>query len=159
MKYLFLEIPLEGIGVIAALFIGFSLLGLWRSNRRLKKTFPEILEAGAKRDLDAFKEALKNKKLDINAINLNRTTPLIYAVSTFGQKYLVQEVLEKGALIDWQDLYGNSALHHAARGSKKNLIKLLLEHGANTSLKNEEGKTPLDIVTEKGKQDLIDLLS
>ena len=67
----------------------------------------------------------------------------------FGQKYLVEELIEKGAFLDWQDLYGNTALHYAVRRNRKTLVKVFVQQGANLTLQNEEGKTPADIDTHK----------
>lgn len=40
---------------------------------------------------------------------------------------------------------GESPLHIAARLSSPDLVSVLLDHGANRSLRNSEGKRPLDL--------------
>ena len=47
---------------------------------------------------------------------------------------------------------------HAVQAPVKT-IQLLLENGANVSIKNQEGKTALDFAREKGNQEIIKLLS
>ena len=47
------------------------------------------------------------------------------------------------AYIDRQDQYGNSALLSAVRGGSLNLVKLLLEAGANVNQVDTEGNTPI----------------
>lgn len=154
-----LEISASVIIVFVILIVGGSLLSYWVARRKQKKRHSDLLECGLNKDLAGFKAALANKNADVNAINLNKFTPLILAVSKFGQKGITEELLKKGAYIDWQDINGDTALHYAASGGKKSIIKLLVEKGANKSLTNEKRETPLDIVQQKNKQDLIDLLS
>ena len=54
---------------------------------------------------------------------------------------------------------GNTALIIAANKNNKEMVKLLLENGADPSIKNKYGKTALDIANEKGNQEIIKILS
>lgn len=47
---------------------------------------------------------------------------------------------------------GDSPLHIAARLSSPELVSVLLDHGANHSLRNLEGKQPLDITPPNSRQ-------
>ncbi len=53
---------------------------------------------------------------------------------------------------------GNTPLHVAAQNNDFDMIKLLLEHGADKTYLNNEGKTALDIAKEKSYKTIIDLL-
>ena len=45
------------------------------------------------------------------------------------------------------DKWGFTPLHEAAQKGRTQLCSLLLAHGADPSLKNQEGQTPLDLST------------
>lgn len=72
-------------------------------------------------------------------------TPLMLAAG-FGRGGYTGMLLERGAqkTINYQDIEGNTALHHAiiAHGDRK-LVKLLLEHGVDPLVKNDDGQTAL----------------
>lgn len=69
--------------------------------------------------------------------------------------------------VNSRDFNGNTALHSIFFNVLENDVyiplckefsMLLLEMGANPYLKNNEGKSPMDLAIETGEQDLIDLL-
>ena len=45
------------------------------------------------------------------------------------------------------DKWGFTPLHEAAQKGRTQLCALLLAHGADPSMKNQEGQTPLDLTT------------
>ena len=51
-----------------------------------------------------------------------------------------------------------TALHKACWQGSTECVKELLAHGADTSIKNKCGKTPLDIAKEEKNQAVIDFL-
>ncbi|MGF1725250.1 ankyrin repeat domain-containing protein [Photobacterium nomapromontoriensis] len=92
---------------------------------------------------------LLDKGLDVNAIDSYGNTPLIYAVR---QRNLegVRLLLENGAdkLIEHENLDAVSALRMTLIGGGYNhdVIRALLEYGANPDKKNHRGKTVRDRV-------------
>uniref|UniRef100_A0A4W6CK73 Uncharacterized protein n=1 Tax=Lates calcarifer TaxID=8187 RepID=A0A4W6CK73_LATCA len=58
----------------------------------------------------------------------------------------VGKLLQLGASVN-NSVSGDSPLHIAARLSSPELVSVLLDHGANCSLRNLEGKQPLDLVS------------
>ncbi|KAM3607069.1 uncharacterized protein V6R79_001470 [Siganus canaliculatus] len=56
----------------------------------------------------------------------------------------VRKLLQLGASVN-SSVSGDSPLHIAARLSSPELVSLLLDHGARGSLRNSEGKQPLDL--------------
>ena len=56
---------------------------------------------------------------------------------------------------NWFDIIVDSqtALHHAARNGHLRCLKVLLDHGAIVDVKNNEGKTAMQIALDKGEYD------
>ena len=46
-------------------------------------------------------------------------------------------------IINFKDSYGETVLHYATQQPNQEIIKLLLKHGANMGVKNNEGKAPV----------------
>ncbi|MGB4545415.1 MAG: ankyrin repeat domain-containing protein, partial [Smithellaceae bacterium] len=68
------------------------------------------------------------------------------------------ELIRSGAAVNITDLDGNTPLHLAARSSPDRVIRLLIKKGASPYLKNNEGKTALDIAREAHQQGNVDCL-
>ena len=45
---------------------------------------------------------------------------------------------------------GNTALHHACKEAKFQVIAQLIQSGADVRIKNKRGQTPLDITDSQG---------
>ena len=50
---------------------------------------------------------------------------------------------------------GYTPLHYAARMNNTDVAELLLKQGADATLKDDRGRTPLDIAREPAMQDLL----
>ena len=75
-------------------------------------------------------------------------TPLHEAAS-LGNKELVSQLLECGAAIEARANEGRTPLHEATRTNKNwEVIKTLLDRGADSTIRDEFGKTALDYVQE-----------
>eukprot|EP00013_Stygamoeba_regulata_P030088 CAMPEP_0177666434 /NCGR_PEP_ID=MMETSP0447-20121125/21584_1 /TAXON_ID=0 /ORGANISM="Stygamoeba regulata, Strain BSH-02190019" /LENGTH=370 /DNA_ID=CAMNT_0019172591 /DNA_START=134 /DNA_END=1243 /DNA_ORIENTATION=- len=68
-----------------------------------------------------------------------RTTPLL--------ERILQLMLKQGTNINKQTVFGESPLHHAARGEGVGNIPLLLEYGAAVNIVNRRGYAPIHYVT------------
>lgn len=77
----------------------------------------------------AFQFMLK-QGADPDACNKDGETCLLRAARR-GEKTTALRLLEAKARVDFRDKLGNSALHWAATCGHKDLITLLLDHGAN----------------------------
>ena len=60
-----------------------------------------------------------------------------------GNPDAVLKCLGKNALIDFQDCYGNAALHYAAQNNHPECVCMLMECGADPLLRNKHGCVPL----------------
>ncbi|CAK9034713.1 Kinase D-interacting substrate of 220 kDa B (Ankyrin repeat-rich membrane-spanning protein B), partial [Durusdinium trenchii] len=86
-------------------------------------------------------EAIIKAGGNVNSANTNKATPLMKAAND-GHISVVQKLVKCGADINAQDAKGNSALHIAAANQFKQMVRWMLENGANPKLKNKSSKTP-----------------
>ena len=57
----------------------------------------------------------------------------------------VRTAFEFGADVNAADLHGDTAMHAAAQRNFNTLVRFLAEHGADVDVKNDAGRTPLDL--------------
>lgn len=62
------------------------------------------------------------------------------------------------SLVNAQDKHGDTALMKAAGGGKKSIVKLLIDNGANASIKDHLGFTALHWALDNGDFDIVALL-
>ncbi|XP_049666804.1 ankyrin repeat domain-containing protein 22 isoform X3 [Accipiter gentilis] len=70
---------------------------------------------------------------------------LLMVSKTKQNENLIKMLLRAGANVNATDFSGNTALHYACEMKNQAVIPLLLEAHADTSVKNQDGETPLDI--------------
>lgn len=76
-----------------------------------------------------------------------------------GRMQGVATLLELGADPNPQDEQGNTPMHRLAqRGTGKEFARLLMEHGADLSIRNVKGETPLDLAAKAKQPALLDFL-
>ena len=79
-------------------------------------------------------------------IILNKSSLLIFYVSM--KKFmLIEDIIETGVDINFQDRLGMTALMHSIEKENINAINLLLKHNANKELTDFSGKTIFDYVS------------
>lgn len=98
--------------------------------------------------------------VNLNLKNTKGETPLhIATMKDFTEiiEVLLQNVSYDNSndFVNAQTVEGTSSLHIAAKNGSLEAVKLLFKYGAIFDLKNNAGKTPLDLATD---QDIIDLL-
>lgn len=86
---------------------------------------------------------------DINAKSNMNYTPLMEAVrqgnrNEPGHRLVVQQLIEAGANLDVQSDYSTTALMEAASEGLIDMVKLLIEAGADQNIKDKQGKTAAD---------------
>jgi ankyrin repeat protein len=118
--------------------LGYTPL-LWASGFGEPQSVRILLEAGT--DLEVHDTA-------------EGRTPLMHAVRT-GKVEGVTLLLAGGANVNALDNTNNTGLHIAAAGNNVSIekVKALVENGADTSLKNKQGQTPLDLAKARTDQD------
>jgi hypothetical protein len=91
---------------------------------------------------------------------LNQDTPLHIAVLNYGRQEhanIVGLLLDRGAQIEDRDQFGNTPLLLAVPNGKAELVKLLLDRGADAAAEIH-GQTALDKATAAHRDDLVELL-
>ncbi len=96
------------------------------------------------------------RKLD--DVNKTGWTPLHYA-ATSGNNVLIAALLEKHAYIDAESPNSTTPLMMAAQYGTPSAVKLLLEEGADPSLKNSLGLTAIDFAQRGQRQESTDIIA
>lgn len=111
-------------------------------------------------------EALILAGADVHETDKNGVTPLHHAVR-FRSPTAVDALLKHGALVNQKcKRSGSTALHRAVtstgapgtagkREEAKQIIAILMQHGADPALKNKLGKTPADYLEDEESRSIL----
>ncbi|XP_051699665.2 ankyrin repeat and SAM domain-containing protein 6 isoform X3 [Oryctolagus cuniculus] len=111
-----------------------------------EKTRPDIFHALKMGNFQLVKEIADEDPNHVNLVNGDGATPLMLAAVT-GQLPLVQLLVERHADVDKQDsVHGWTALMQATYHGNKEIVKYLLNQGADVSLRAKNGYTAFDLV-------------
>lgn len=76
-----------------------------------------------------------------------------------GQKGVVQAFLKKGGIqLDKRDAQGATPLYYASAKGSRDIVKLLLDAGADASIADNQSRTALHMACQAGNRDIIRLL-
>ena len=119
---------------------------------------PEEADEKSVEEAEDFFLYLMQHNVEITIYGSKEST-LTYA-SRYSSPFIVQYLIENGYcdINDYDDL-GNTALIVATKYEKIDILRVLIELGANKNLIDNSGKTAYDHALEKGNQEIIDLLS
>ena len=81
-------------------------------------------------------------------------SPLFIAVLTRANISLVKPLLDNGADVNHIIKKNSTSLHFAVRDNSIEHVKILLDYGADKTIRNNEGLTPLEIAQQKGFKDI-----
>lgn len=84
------------------------------------------------------------KFISVNSFNSTRWTPLMKAVFNDTEE-MVTLLLDNGADINQQTIFGNTAIHAAARHGRPTILRTLLFHGGNPNIQNVSHKTAYEL--------------
>lgn len=100
------------------------------------------------------------RKLVERGADVNKTgwTPLHYA-ATGGHLQIMDLLLENHAYIDAESPNGTTPLMMAARYGTPAAVKLLLEGGADSTLRNRLGLTAIDFANQANRRDSAELIA
>jgi len=85
-----------------------------------------------------------------------KMTGLQFAIM-LGQDDVAKDIIDATLKDDLDITYGggNTALHLAALLGERDVVKLLVERGADKSIKNNKGFSPIDVVDDKEMSELL----
>ncbi|HEX9719883.1 MAG TPA: ankyrin repeat domain-containing protein [Ramlibacter sp.] len=100
------------------------------------------------------------KKLIARDADINKTgwAPLHYA-ATGGHPAVIELLLEHHAFIDAESPNGTTSLMMAAHYGSQAAVKLLLEAGADPTMRNQLGLSAIDFANRAGRQDAADMVA
>ncbi|MCM1002702.1 ankyrin repeat domain-containing protein, partial [Wolbachia pipientis] len=81
-------------------------------------------------------------------------------------KSVIEFFLSKGVSVNDTDRYGNTLLHHVVDSGKKlfddgkklEIVRLLIDKGANIYARNNNGRIPSDLARERGHMEIVNIL-
>jgi hypothetical protein len=112
---------------------------------------PVWLYRAASADSPAY-DLLTLAGVDVNARDSDGYSALTYAAEA-GDATAVTNLLDRGAYVDPDDTAGTPLTHAAAKG-RLEIVKLLVEHGANVRATNRHGLTPLALARKHGRPEV-----
>ena len=96
-------------------------------------------------------EAMRREAME-KAIDFIEYLPELRSVLTFavgnGRFEVTEILLKAGVLLNVQDNFGNTALHYAYENEEYEIAKLLISGGADESIVNEDGLTPVKMLPD-----------
>lgn len=120
-----------------------------RADSSAERIHRQLIDCIRSKDTEALIEAIESGGIDVNCMDDVGQTLLNWA-SAFGTLEMVEFLCEKGA--DVNKGQRSSSLHYASCFGRPGIAKVLLKHGANPDLRDEDGKTPLDKARERPEE-------
>jgi len=126
--------------------------------RYSRKGSSKLMKAAEKNDLEAFRGLLNKRRVKINAHGALGNRPLHVAAGKWGKEGLVELVIARGAVVDIQNMDGQTPLHLAVEHNNLDAARALLENHADVNAQDRQGVTPRQIAIKNKRQRTIALL-
>ncbi|MGJ6125668.1 ankyrin repeat domain-containing protein [Mycolicibacterium sp. Y3] len=113
-------------------------------------------QAAVRGTQDSVRDTI-DEGFDVNEPDADGLTPLHMAA--INKNYdAAKALLEAGAQVDLQDKWGNTSLWRAVFGKDGTLplVELLIHYGADPTIENESGNSPLKLAQRLQKSDYLD---
>lgn len=105
-------------------------------------------------DLEKVKQACSQSGFDINAdVGMGRA--LIHCAADYGQKDVLDYLLSQGANVNALDKHGISPLLNAIFEGHTECVKLLLEKGADKTVKSPSGESAVEAAEKEEIKNLL----
>lgn len=80
-------------------------------------------------------------------ISADSATAMLKDEMRYASFSMIEWLLSNGADVNCQNAFGFTALHYAAMYNHVKLVKLLLEHGADTQIQSLSGLRPVEMLS------------
>ena len=97
---------------------------------------------------------------DVNTKDKDRHWTALHFAAQSQRDDIVKALLDHGADADPMDTFGNTALWVAVMNASSNLdvVRRLVQSGADPNRKNKAGVSPIDIAKQSGRDDIVVVL-
>lgn len=124
----------------------------------MSKALMHVFQAIKEHHLEQLKAAIKNDQSLVNLKDEKGNTALIIAAE-YGTTAIIDYLLKHDAHINYQvPPHHYTPLIIAVRSQQKDIVKYLLESGADTNKLDDQGKNALWHAEQQGEQSAINLL-
>ena len=101
-------------------------------------------------NISGFSVIFKANNFNIDEIDNDGNTPLLYAMKNFiNNEELIEKIISYGANVGFIDMEGKVPLFYAIEYGKLNIFKLLIKYNANIEYQAPNGLTPLKLTVFK----------
>ena len=123
-----------------------------------EKASAEFREHAMHGSVDAARKV--QREANVNAVEATSGRTALHKAAFWGHVDMVKYLLQECKLHpDKQDNYGDTALHDACKFGHAQVVQILKNAGANTAIKNKQGRTPADVARVHQKKDVSNILS
>lgn len=138
---------------MSAIMKRFDIVKMLKQNKAKTDFFTEI----AIGDIKTISKYLE-EGININSVSEHGHQALMLAAHQ-GHVEIIKLLIDKGANINGKHkISGNTALIGAVFQGNKDIVKLLIEAKVDINLKNNDGKSALDMAKLQGNMEIINLL-
>ncbi|KAJ1468522.1 ankyrin repeat-containing domain protein [Baffinella frigidus] len=103
------------------------------------------LHLAVSRNVGMVKTLLEHPDIDVNALNNRKSTPLIEAAETPLDSAVLEMLIAKGALVDTENMHGDTALMMSVMEGPNAAVVVLLEKGADINKRTRKEETLLHL--------------
>ena len=128
--------------------------------RDLLDTNPDLAAARDEQGVSAVLTAARLGQDDVVQVLLDANPPLdVHDAAAVGRTRALAELLDADRDAPSRTASeGETALHLAAAFGRKDAVELLLDHGADPSATDGNGRTPAEVAADRGHDDVVRLL-
>ncbi len=96
---------------------------------------------------------------DVGAVDSGMKATALHAAAYAGRSEPARLLIQYGVAIDAQGPYnGYTALHDAIWQNNVETARVIIEAGADLTLRNQEGQTPLEMAKARGRKQIVTLI-